>query len=60
MELPLALVTQVAAVRMKIHQHISQLLAQVEQDSLAVEVPSTAVAVVAVLVVPVLHVEMDP
>jgi hypothetical protein len=45
---------------MKIHQHISQLLAQVEQDSLAVEVPSTAVAAVAVLVVPVLHVEMDP
>jgi hypothetical protein len=59
MELQLALVTQVVAVRMKIHQHISQLPAQVEQDLLAVEVPSTAAAVVVVLVVPVLHVEMD-
>jgi enamine deaminase RidA (YjgF/YER057c/UK114 family) len=59
MELPLALVTQVAAVRMKIHQHISRLLVQVAQDLLAEEVPSTAVAAVAVLAAPVLHVEMD-
>jgi enamine deaminase RidA (YjgF/YER057c/UK114 family) len=44
---------------MKIHQHISRLLVQVAQDLLAEEVPSTAVAVVAVLAAPVLHVEMD-
>jgi hypothetical protein len=59
MELQLALVTQVAAVPMKIHQHISQLLAVVALDLLAVEVPSMVAVAVAVLVVPVLHAEMD-
>jgi hypothetical protein len=60
MELQLALGTQVVAVRMKIHQRISQLQEQVEQDLLAAEVRTMVAAAVAVLAVPVLHVEMDP
>jgi hypothetical protein len=59
MELQLALVTQAAVVPMKIHQHISQLLALVALDLLAVGVLSMVAVAVAVLVVPVLHAEMD-
>jgi hypothetical protein len=44
---------------MKIHQHISRLLAVVAPDLLAVEVLSMAAVAAEVLVVPVLHAEMD-
>jgi hypothetical protein len=59
MELQLVLVTQVAAVLMKIHRHISRLLAQVAQDLLAEEDPSTAAVVVVVPAVLVLRAEME-
>jgi hypothetical protein len=44
---------------MKIHQHISQLLAVAALDLLAVEVLSMVAVAAAALVVPVLHAEMD-
>jgi hypothetical protein len=44
---------------MKIHLHILRSLVQVAQDLLAVTVPSMVVAAAAVLVVLVLHVEME-
>jgi hypothetical protein len=59
MEPQLALVTQAAVVRMKIHLHILRSLVQVAQDLLAVTVPSMVAAAAAVLVVLVLHVEME-
>jgi hypothetical protein len=59
MEPQLALVTQAAVVRMKIHRHILRLLVQVAQDLSAEEVLSTVAVAVAALVVLVLHVEME-
>jgi hypothetical protein len=59
MEPQLALVTQAAVVRMKIHRHILRLLVPVAQDLLAVTVLTMAAAAVVVRVVLVLRVEME-
>jgi hypothetical protein len=59
MEPQLALVTQAAVVRMKIHRHILRLLVPVAQDLSAEEVLSTVAVVAVALVALVLHAEME-